>query len=35
MEDNHTKERRSYNMSKIWSKNNALEEKARKYLFSK
>jgi len=35
MADNHTEEQRSYNMSKIQSKNNALEEKTRKYLFSK
>lgn len=35
MADNHTKEQRSYNMSKIRSKNNAPEEKVRKYLFSK
>lgn len=35
MADNHTKEQRSYNMSKIRSKNNVPEEKVRKYLFSK
>lgn len=35
MADNHTKEQRSYNMSKIRSTNNAPEEKVRKYLFSK
>lgn len=35
MADNHTKEQRSYNMSRIRSKNNAPEEKVRKYLFSK
>lgn len=35
MADNYTKEQRSYNMSRIRSKNNALEEKVRKYLFSK
>jgi len=33
--DNHTKEQRSYNMSRIRSKNNAPEEKVRKFLFSK
>ena len=35
MADNHTKEQRSYNMSRIRSKNNAPEEKVRKFLFSK
>ena len=35
MADNHTKEQRSYNMSKIRSTNSAPEEKVRKYLFSK
>lgn len=35
MADNHTKEQRSYNMSRIRSKNNAPEEKVRKLLFSK
>ena len=35
MADNHTKEQRSYNMSRIRSKNNAPEEKIRKFLFSK
>lgn len=35
MADNHTKEQRSYNMSRIRSKDNAPEEKVRKYLFSK
>lgn len=35
MSDNHTKEQRSYNMSRIRSKNNAPEEKVRKFLFSK
>lgn len=35
MADNHTKEQRSYNMSRICSKNNAPEEKVRKFLFSK
>ena len=34
MADNHTKEQRSYNMSRIRSKNNAPEEKVRKFLFS-
>ena len=33
--DNHTKEQRRYNMSRIQSKNNVPEEKVRKYLFSK
>ncbi len=33
--DNHTKEIRSYNMSRIRSKNNKPEELVRKYLFSK
>lgn len=35
MADNHTKEQRSYNMSKIRSQNNAPEEIVRKFLFSK
>ena len=35
MADNHTKEQRSYNMSKIRSTNSAPEEKVRKYLFAK
>ena len=35
MADNHTKEQRSYNMSKIRSTNSAPEEKVRKYLLSK
>ena len=35
MTDNLTKEQRSYNMSRIRSKNSAPEEKVRKYLFSK
>ena len=35
MADNHKKEQRSYNMSRIRSKNNAPEEKVRKFLFSK
>lgn len=35
MADNHTKEQRSYNMSRIRSKNNAPEEKVRKFIFSK
>ena len=35
MADNHTKEQRSHNMSRIRSKNNAPEEKVRKFLFSK
>ena len=35
MADNHTKEQRSYNMSRIHSKNNVPEEKVRKFLFSK
>ena len=35
MADNHTKEQRSYNMSRIRSKNNAPEERVRKVLFSK
>ena len=35
MADNHTKEQRSYNMSKIRSTNSAPEEKGRKYLFAK
>ena len=35
MADNHAKEQRSYNMSRIRSKNNAPEEKVRKFLFSK
>ena len=35
MADNHTKEQRSYNMSKIRSTNSAPEEKVRKFLFSK
>ncbi len=35
MSDNHTKEQRSYNMSRIRSKDNQPEEKVRKYLFSK
>ena len=35
MADNNTKEQRSYNMSRICSKNNAPEEKVRKFLFSK
>ena len=35
MADNHTKEQRSYNMSKIRSTNSAPEEKVRKHLFSK
>lgn len=34
MADNHTKEIRSYNMSRIRSKNTKPEEKVRKYLFS-
>jgi len=33
--DNHTKETRSYNMSKIQSKNSKPEEFVRKFLFSK
>ena len=33
--DNHTKEIRSYNMSRIRSTNSKPEEKVRKYLFSK
>ena len=32
--DNHTKEQRHYNMSKIRSKDTTPEEKVRKYLFS-
>lgn len=35
MADNHTKEQRSYNMSRIRGKNNAPEERVRKFLFSK
>lgn len=35
MADNHSKEERSYNMSRIRSKGNKPEEKVRKYLFSK
>lgn len=35
MADNHTKEKRSRNMSHIRSKNTKPEEKVRKYLFSK
>jgi DNA mismatch endonuclease, patch repair protein len=35
MADNHSKEVRSYNMSKIRSKNTKSEEVVRKYLFSK
>lgn len=35
MADNHTKEQRSYNMSRIRSKNNVPEERVRKFLFSK
>ena len=35
MADNHTKEQRSYNMSKIRSTNSAPEEKVIKYLFAK
>lgn len=35
MADNHTKEQRSYNMSRIRSKNNVPEEKVRKFIFSK
>lgn len=35
MADNHTKEQRSYNMSRIRSKNNAPEERVRKFLFAK
>ena len=35
MSDNHTKEQRSYNMSRIRSKDNEPEEKVRTYLFSK
>ena len=35
MADNHTKEQRSYNMSKLRSTNSAPEEKVRKYLFAK
>lgn len=35
MADNHSKEVRSYNMSKIQSKNTKPEEIVRKYLFSK
>ena len=35
MADNHTKEVRSYNMSKIRSKNTKPEEIVRKYLFSR
>lgn len=35
MADNHTKEIRSYNMSRIRSKNTKPEEIVRKYLFSK
>ncbi|MCF0133490.1 MAG: DNA mismatch endonuclease Vsr [Blautia sp.] len=34
MADNHTKETRSYNMSRIRAVNNKPEEKVRKYLFS-
>lgn len=34
MADNHTKEARSYNMSRIRSTNNKPEEKVRKHLFS-
>lgn len=34
MADNHTKEKRSYNMSRIRSTDNKPEEKVRKYLFS-
>lgn len=34
MADNHTPEERSYNMSRIHSKDTAPEEKVRKYLFS-
>lgn len=32
--DNHTKEQRHYNMSRIRGKNNSVEERVRKYLFS-
>ncbi len=35
MADNHTKEVRSYNMSRIQSRNNKIEDMVRKYLFSK
>ena len=35
MADNHSKEARSYNMSRIKSKNTKPEETVRKYLFSK
>ena len=35
MADSYTKEQRSYNMSRIRSKNNVPEEKVRKFLFSK
>ena len=35
MADNHTKEQRSYNMSRIRSKDNKPENLVRKYLFSK
>lgn len=35
MADNHSKEERSYNMSRIRSKNTKPEEMVRKFLFSK
>ena len=35
MADNHSKDQRSYNMSKIRSKDNKPEDLVRKYLFSK